>query len=102
MSGAKFATTTGANLRPWIDIVDDGVLLRGVKVGRLEHQPIEIRFAVARLHLDRRRRYPAVSQQLGDVLLCYFHRGLAFIAPDDGYLRLCWRGIRIDEVQAVW
>ena len=48
-------------------MVDDGVLLRGVQVGRLEHQAIDIGHAIARLHSDGLWRLPAGVQQLGDI-----------------------------------
>src|SRR5581483_4397931 len=63
------ARSTGADLRSRVDVVDDWVLLRCVKVGRLPEEAVERRLAVTRVHGDGCRRFPACGEQFGDVLM---------------------------------
>ena len=58
------APADAAGLRPGIDVVDERILLRWIEHRRLEHQPIEVRLAVARFDGNRRRRLPSGREQL--------------------------------------
>ena len=60
----KAAAADAAGLRAGINVIDDRIFLAGVEIGRLEHQPVHIGHAVARLHRERNRRLPSRGQQL--------------------------------------
>ncbi len=48
-------------------MIDDRILFRGIEVSRLVDQAVEIGHAVASLHRDRRRRFPACREQPRDI-----------------------------------
>jgi hypothetical protein len=78
-----------------------GYFFRASKVGRLEHQAVEVGLAVAGFDLDGRGRNPAVCEQLGDVLLGDFHHDLAVAVADHRGSGAAWGGVGVDEVAAV-
>ncbi len=67
MGGQKAAAAHRAGLRAGVDVVDDRVLFGRIEVGGLEHHPVQLGPAVARLDRERHRRHPAGSLEAGDV-----------------------------------
>src|SRR5437660_2139346 len=77
----KRPASNASLLRPRIDVVDDRILLVGIKVRRTKHQPIEIGYAVAALHAEGDGRLPSGGQQSTDVGFLDGRNVLAFQVP---------------------
>ena len=69
--GLKCMRSKGAALRPRIDVIDDRVLLRGVKISGTEEQPIDIGLTVVPLHVKGFGRDPSRSFQACDIAVCH-------------------------------
>ena len=68
--GLKSVRSEGAALRSGIDEIDDRILLRGVKVGGTEEQPVDIGLAVMSLYVKGFGCDPSRGFQACDIAVC--------------------------------
>src|SRR6185437_16566883 len=67
------ARADAARLRAGIRIVDDRIFLRGIEVGRAEHQSVQLGLAVVCRNGEGNRRLPSARDELRDVHVSELH-----------------------------
>ena len=68
-------------------MIDQRILFRSIEARGLEHESINIRLAIPRLHRDRHRRNPPNTLQLRNVLLRHIHRNRPIAIAHSSNLR---------------
>src|SRR6202789_4614958 len=88
-----------ARARPWprINVVNDWIFLRGVKVRRLEHEAIQVSLLVARFDREWRRRDPAGGHQFRDVLLGNVNHDFTVVVENYSRFSLRHGGVKFNK-----